>query len=178
MKDHLDFKPIKDHPELVSESVYKIAQNSPDVFVGQIDPQYMNGSALSDHYDVNLEDGANCIVVRGKRGEVRTTAAVLVPVGYRADLNGLVCEKLDAKKVSMAPLEEVIAESGMEYGSITPVGLPEFWKIFVDSRLMEKETIIVGGGKQISKLRVSTAFLKQLPNVEVVDNLANIILEA
>lgn len=173
MKEHLDFKPVKDHQELVSESVFKVASTSPDVLVGQIDPQYMNGTALSDHYDVNLEDGANCIVVRGKRGETRTTAAVLVPVGYRADLNGLVCEKLDAKKVSMAPLEEVIAESGMEYGSITPVGLPESWKILIDSRLMEKEAIIVGGGKQISKLRVTTAFLNQLPNVEIVKNLSN-----
>jgi prolyl-tRNA editing enzyme YbaK/EbsC (Cys-tRNA(Pro) deacylase) len=158
MKEHLDFKPIKDHPELVSESVYKAAADTLGVLVGRIDPQYMNGTALSDHYDVNLEDGANCIVVRGKRGEVRITAAVLVPVGYRADLNGLVCEKLNAKKVSMAPLEDVIAESGMEYGSITPVGLPETWKILIDSRLMEKETIIVGGGKQVSKLLVPTIF--------------------
>lgn len=173
MKEHLDFKLIKEHPELVSESVHKVAADSPDVLVGQIDPQYMNGAALSDHYDVNLEDGANCIVVRGKRGEIRTTAAVLVPVGYRADLNGLVCEKLDAKKVSMAPLEDVIQESGMEYGSITPVGLPSSWRILVDSRLMEKEFIIVGGGKQVSKLKVQTTFLKQLPNVEVVENLAH-----
>ncbi len=177
MKEHLDFKSIEEHPELVSESVYKVAGNSSEVLVGQIDPQYMNGTALSNHYDVNLEDGANCIVVRGKRGEIRMTAAVLVPVGYRADLNRLVCEKLDAKKVSMAPLEEVIAESGMEYGSITPVGLPEAWKILIDSRLMAKKTIIVGGGKQISKLRISTSFLKQLPHVEVVENLANKIPE-
>jgi len=174
MKEHLEFKTIKDHPELVSESVYRAAGNSPDVLVGQIDPQYMNGVALSDHYDVPLEDGANCIVVRGKRGEIRMTAAVLVPVGYRADLNGVVCEKLDAKKVSMTPLEEVLEETGMEYGSITPVGLPASWKILVDSRLMEKGSIIVGGGKQISKLRVPTAFLKQLPNVEVVEGLANV----
>jgi prolyl-tRNA editing enzyme YbaK/EbsC (Cys-tRNA(Pro) deacylase) len=138
----------------------------------------MNGTALSEHYDVNLEDGANCIIVRGKRGEMRITAAVLVPVGYRADLDGLVCEKLDTKKVSMAPLEDVIAESGMEYGSITPVGLPEAWKILIDSRLVKKESIIVGGGKQISKLRVSTAFLKQLPNVEIVENLANKVVDA
>ncbi|MFA5967078.1 MAG: YbaK/EbsC family protein [Patescibacteria group bacterium] len=178
MKEHLDFQPIKDHSELVSESVYRAAADSPGVLVGQIDPQYMNGVALADHYDVSLEDGANCIVVRGKRGETITTAAVLVPVGYRADLNGLVCELLDAKTVSMAPLEEVIQETGMEYGSITPVGLPESWKILIDSRLMEKETIIVGGGKQISKLRVSTAFLKHLPNVEVVENLANKVAEA
>ena len=172
MKEHLDFKPIAEHPELVSTSVYEAAKDS-EVLVGQIDPQYMNGSALSDQYDVALEDGANCIVVRGKRGEERMMAAVLVPVGCRADLNGLVCEKLNAKKVSMAPLEDVIQETGMEYGSITPVGLPHSWKVLIDSRLMLKEKIIVGGGKQISKLLVPTAFLKSLPNVEVVEGLGN-----
>lgn len=172
MKEHLDFQPVKDHPELVSESVYKAASDS-EVLVGKIDPEYMNGSALSDHYDVNLEDGANCIVVKGKRGEERMIAAVLVPVGYRADLNGLVCEKLNAKKVSMAPLEEVIVETAMEYGSITPVGLPSSWKILIDSRLMQKERIVVGGGKQISKLLVPTAFLKDLSNAEVVEGLGN-----
>lgn len=172
MKEHLDFQPVKEHPELVSDSVYRDTEDS-DVLVGKIDPQYMNGTALSDHYDVNLDDGANCIVVKGKRGEERMIAAVLVPVGYRADLNGLVCEKLNAKKVSMAPLEEVIEETGMEYGSITPVGLPESWKVLIDSRLMQKEKIIVGAGKQIAKLLVPTAFLKALPNVEVVQDLGS-----
>jgi prolyl-tRNA editing enzyme YbaK/EbsC (Cys-tRNA(Pro) deacylase) len=172
MKEHLDFQPVKDHPELVSDSVYKAAAQS-DVLVGKIDPQYMNGTALSDHYDVNLEDGGNCVIVRGKRGEVRTMAAIAVPVGYRADLNGIVCEKLDAKKVSMALLEDVIQETGMEYGSITPVGLPASYRILIDSRLMEKEKIVVGGGKQISKLLVPTSYFKTLPNVEIVEGLSN-----
>ncbi len=172
MKEHLDFQPIKDHPELVSESVYEAAKDS-SVLVGRIDPQYMNGTALSDHYDVELEDGANCIVVKGKRGEERMLAAVLVPVGYRADINGLVCEKLNAKKVSMAPLEEVLQETGMEYGSVTPVGLPTTWKVLIDNQLMEKKNIIVGSGKQISKLLVSTAFLRMQPNVEIVEGLGN-----
>lgn len=172
MKDRLDFKPIAEHSTLVSESVFKVAVGS-NILVGEIDPQYMNGHALSDHYDINPDDGANCIVVRGRRGEVRTTAAVLVPVGYRADLNGIVCERLDAKKVSMAPLDEVLQETGMEYGSITPVGLPATWKVLIDSRLMSKEKIIVGGGRQISKLLVPTAFFKDMPNIEVVEGLGS-----
>lgn len=172
MREHLDFQPIKDHPELVSPSVYEAAADS-DILVGKIDPEYMNGTALSDHYDVNQEDGGNCVIVRGKRGEVRTMAAVLVPVGFRADLNGVVCEKLDAKKVSMAPLEDVIAETGMEYGSITPVGLPSSYRILIDSRLMEKEKVVVGGGKQISKLLVPTAYFKTLPNVEIIEGLSS-----
>lgn len=172
MKEHLDFQPIKNHPELVSDSVYKIAHNLSGVLVGEIDPQYMNGAALSEHYDVGLEDGANCIVVYGKRGGNKTMAAVVIPVGYRADLKGLVSQRLGVKSVSMAPLETVIEETDMEYGSITPLGLPQSYSILIDSRLMEKETIIIGGGKQISKLRVPTLLFKQIPNTEIVDNLA------
>ncbi len=177
MKEHLHFKALKDHPELVSTSVYKMAGSAQDVLVGEIDPQYMNGTALSDHYDVDVTEGINCIVVRGKREGEKVTAAILVPVGFRADLNRIVPERLEVKKVSMAPLEEVIEETGMEYGSITPIGLPDSWKILIDSRILLKETIIIGGGKQISKLRVPVAFLQQLPQVEVVEGLAKQIPE-
>jgi len=175
MTGSLNFQPIEDCPELASVSTLEAAKAFSGISIAEIDPQYMGGHELSEHYGVNPEDGANCIVVRGKRGESKTTAAVLVPVGYRADLNGLVCEKLDAKKVSMAPLEEILQETGMEYGSITPVGLPSIYKILIDSRLMAKEKIIVGGGKQISKLLVPTAYFKTLANVEVVEGLANLV---
>jgi prolyl-tRNA editing enzyme YbaK/EbsC (Cys-tRNA(Pro) deacylase) len=167
----LHFQPAVEHPELVTGSVFK--QLSPDIQVAEIDPQYMNGLALFKQYGGSPEDGANCVIVRGKRGTEIIMAAVVIPVGYRADLNGIVSEKLNARKVSMAPLEEVLAQTGMEYGSITPIGLPESYKIFIDSRLMEKKNIIVGGGKQISKLLVPTAFFKTLPNVDVIEGLAN-----
>lgn len=172
MTGTLHFKSIQEHPELVSETVREVASRYPEILVAEIDPQYMNGLSLSEHYGVLPEDGANCIVVRGKRGEERVTAAVLAPVGFRADLNGIVCEKLNAKKVSMAPLDEVLLQTGMEYGSITPIGLPTDWKILIDSRLMQKEKIIVGGGKQISKILVPTAIFKELQNVEIVEGLA------
>lgn len=172
MESTLNFQPVADHPQLVSESVFQATPPSSGVLVAEIDPQYMNGLTLTEHYGGNPDDGANCIIVRGKRGETRTTAAILVPVGYRADLNGIVCEKLNAKKVSMAPLEETLQETGMEYGSITPVGLPDTYRLLIDSRIMEKENIVVGGGKQISKLLVPTAFLKSLSNVEIVEDLA------
>lgn len=173
MKETLIFTSVIEHPDLVSESVLKASQQFPDIQVAEINPEYMNGLALSEHYDVLPDEGVNCVVVRGRRGEVRTTAAVLIPVGYRADLNGMVCEQLDAKKVSLAPLDDVIKETGMEYGSITPIGLPASWRMLIDSRLMEKEWVIVGGGKQISKLRVPTSILKELPNAEILEGLAN-----
>ena len=60
----------------------------------------------------------------------------------------------------------------MEYGSITPFGLPESYKILVDSRLMEKEKIVVGGGKQISKLLLPTSVF-QMIGAEIIENLSN-----
>ncbi len=175
MKETLEFKTIQDHPELVSGSVHAATSGRSDVLVGEIDPQYMNGFDLSNHYDIDQYPGANCIIVRGKREGTYVLAAVLVPVGSRADLNGVVCEKLNTKKVSMAPLEEVLEETGMEYGSITPVGLPDSYKILIDSRLMQHKTVIVGGGKQVSKILVPTDFFTTLQNVEVVEGLANFI---
>lgn len=169
----LNFQPLAGRPELTVTSVLEAGTSFPDILIAEIDPAYMGGPELAEHYGTDPTDGANCVVVRGKRGETRMTAAVLVPVGYRADINGIVCEKLGAKKVSMAPLDEVLAETGMEYGSITPVGLPRSYKILIDSRLMEKERIIVGGGKQISKLLVPTAYFRGLPNAEIIEGLAN-----
>src|SRR4051812_44651908 len=113
MKVPLEFKPVHENKNLVSDSVYDAVGSDSGVLVAEIDPQYMNGLALSEHYDCNPEDGANCVIVKGKRGEERILAAIIVPVGSRADLNGVVCEKLGVKKVSMAPLEEVLQETGM-----------------------------------------------------------------
>ena len=168
----LEFKPVQENPMLVSDSVLKALSSDFGVLVAEIDPQYMNGLSLSEHYGLNPDDGANCIIVRGERDGVKVMAAVVAPVGHRSDLNGVVCQKLYVKKVSMAPLEEILKETGMEYGSITPIGLPGTYKILIDNRLMQKEWIIVGGGKQISKLLVSTDVFRKLPNVEVVEGLA------
>lgn len=137
MTGTLDFRPVAERPEIVSESVLQVAAGHSGIMAAQIDPQYMNGTDLSDHYGTNPDDGANCIVVRGKDGQF---AAVLEPVGYRADLNGVVKEKLGTK-VSMAPLDEVLQATGMEYGSITPIGLPAGWKMLIDSRLMQKSRL-------------------------------------
>ncbi len=41
--------------------------------------------------------------------------------------------------VSVAPLEYVLEKTEMEYGSITPIGLPIEWEILVDSLIKEKK---------------------------------------
>jgi len=73
---------------------------------------------------VSLGESANCVVVAGRRGEVTTLAACVVLATTRADVNGLVRRLLDVRKISFASTDVAVSASAMEYGGITPVGLP------------------------------------------------------
>ena len=86
-------------------------------------------------------------------------------VNYEEELN---C----AKKVSFAPLELVTELSGQEYGSITPVGLPQDWLVLVDASVMEQDRVVIGGGLAHSKLQIPTALFKEMANAVIVEGLA------
>ena len=40
----------------------------------------------------------------------------------------------------------------MEYGGITPVGLPAGWRLLVDARVLDIEVAVIGSGVRRSKL--------------------------
>lgn len=171
--ESLEFKPVIDNPELVAENVFELAkniENGRDVLVARIDSRFMGGTELCEHYGVDPNEGANCVIVEATKGDASEFVAIVVPVGYRADLNGFVRKHLDARRVSLAPLDKILQLTGMEYGSITPFGLPR-WRILIDSSLMNKEKIVIGGGKQISKLLIPTTILRTLPGTEVIEGL-------
>ena len=64
----------------------------------------------------------------------------------RADVNGLVRRHLGARKASFAPQDVAVAESGMAYGGITPVGLPAGWPVLVDPAVAAAEFVVIGSG--------------------------------
>ena len=72
-------------------------------------------------------------MVSGRTGEERIAACV-VRADTRVDVNTLVRGLLDVRKASFLSMERAVAESGMEYGGITPVGLPGAWRVLVDER--------------------------------------------
>ena len=51
-------------------------------------------------------------------------AACLILATTRADVNGFVKRHLDVRKASFLPMERAVELTGMEYGGITPIGLP------------------------------------------------------
>jgi prolyl-tRNA editing enzyme YbaK/EbsC (Cys-tRNA(Pro) deacylase) len=89
----------------------------------------------------------------------------------RADVNGLARRTLDARKVSFAPMDKAVSQTGMEYGGITPIGLPLDWPILVDKAVVDSEWVIIGSGIRKSKLVVPGSFFRTLPNVQVLEGL-------
>ena len=57
----------------------------------------------------------------------------------------------------------------MEYGGITPIGLPADWQLIVDEAIMLKERVIIGSGIRGSKLLVESSIFTHLPNAAIKD---------
>src|SRR5262245_18553656 len=108
-------------------------QNTDAVLIAEIDPELADTAAFCAAYQVPPEISANCVVVTGKREGQQRYAACLVFATARADVNGVARRLLDVRKASFAATAEAVEATGMEYGGITPIGLPAGWPIFVDA---------------------------------------------
>jgi prolyl-tRNA editing enzyme YbaK/EbsC (Cys-tRNA(Pro) deacylase) len=69
-------------------------------------------------------------------------------------------------------MDQAVELTGMEYGGITPLGLPADWPLLVDARVAAADAVVVGSGIRGSKLAVPGAVLAALPGAEVVPDLA------
>jgi len=162
----LTFVPASDAPQLVAEPVKPHLQNG--LWVSEIDPELADTAAFCEHYDIGLEMSANCVVVEARPAERTWHAACLVLATTRADVNGVVRKHLGARKISFAPMETAVSLTGMEYGGITPVGLPADWPILVDENMIGQDRVIIGSGIRGSKILVPTSVLASLPAAEVM----------
>jgi prolyl-tRNA editing enzyme YbaK/EbsC (Cys-tRNA(Pro) deacylase) len=162
--------PALDRPDLLADPVAAAIREHglADVLVAEIDPTDADTAAFCARYDVGLDVSANCVVVAGRRGADTTLAACVVLATDRADVNGVVRRRLDARKASFAPMDVAVAETGMEYGGITAIGLPAGWPILVDQRVDATDHVIIGSGVRRSKLVVPGALLARLPGAEVI----------
>lgn len=168
------------HPELVAPAVAnRLALLPPDaaarIGVAEIDAELADTAAFCERYGVAPEASANCVVVKGKRGGEVRYAACMVLATTRADVNGVVRRRLDVRSASFAPMDEAVALTGMEYGGITPVGLPDDWPILVDAAVAAAAEVVIGGGVRGSKLFLPGAALLELPGAELVEGLGRAV---
>jgi prolyl-tRNA editing enzyme YbaK/EbsC (Cys-tRNA(Pro) deacylase) len=143
------------------------------VRVGAIDPALADTAAFCAEYGVGLDQSANCVVVAAKRAGTTTYAACMILATTRADINGLARRHLGARKISFAPMDEAVELTGMEYGGITPLGLPCGWPILVDAAVAAAPEVVIGSGIRGSKLWLPGSALALLPDAEVLEGLGN-----
>ncbi|QIK67817.1 hypothetical protein G7072_17010 [Nocardioides sp. HDW12B] len=170
----LDADPALDRPELLAEPVRALLEQwdaADRVGVVEIDPDQADTATLTSAYDLPLEASGNCVVVGGRRSGEERVAACVVRADTRADVNNLVKRRLDVRKATFLAMDDAVARTGMEYGGITPVGLPGDWRLLVDQRLTEAPVVILGSGLRRSKILLPGSLLAELPGAEVVADL-------
>jgi prolyl-tRNA editing enzyme YbaK/EbsC (Cys-tRNA(Pro) deacylase) len=136
------------------------------------DPRWADTAVFVEHYGRDLlERSANCVVVAGKRAGETTLAACVVLSTTRVDVNGVVRRQLGARKASFASMDMATGETGMEYGGITPLGLPDGWPVLVDAAVVDLPYVLVGSGRRRGKLLVPGKAFAELPGAVVLEGL-------
>ena len=155
------------HPE-----VHKILQSRSIAHEAlDCDPALADTADFCQHYGYQPEQSANTLLLGSTKGEPKYACCVVL-AHCRLDVNKVVRKKLGVRKLSFATPEITKELTGMELGGVTPFGLPQHLPLWIDSRVMECEKIILGGGNRSSKILMAPAGLTLLDNTEVVDGLA------
>jgi len=137
----LEVVPALDRPDLLAPAVASALTSLAGMLAGdstgvaEIDPDLADTAAFCERYGVDPAVSANCVVISGKRGGETRFAACVILATTRADVNGAARRQLDVRKASFAPMGRGGGRDRMEYGGITPVGLPADWPVLVDARV-------------------------------------------
>jgi prolyl-tRNA editing enzyme YbaK/EbsC (Cys-tRNA(Pro) deacylase) len=139
------------------------------------DPDLADTAAFCETYGYAADDSANAIVVVGK-SDPPVFAMCLVLADSRLDVNKVVRKRLGTRKCSFASAEHTIEMTGMQVGGVTPFGTTQPLDLWIDSRVMERDNLIIGGGSRDRKLLVPPATLAAHPRAEVIEGLAKPIV--
>ncbi|MFI5733234.1 YbaK/EbsC family protein [Kribbella sp. NPDC051587] len=163
----LEWRPAAEVPELLAAPVREALGDLPAYAVA-IDPELADTAAFCARYDVPMAASANCVIVLGKRGGESSYAAVLVLADDRADVNGVIRKHLGVRKISFAAQDDAVGTTGMEYGGITPIGLPAEWPVLVDEAVVQAGPVVIGSGIRASKILIDGTALATLPSATVL----------
>lgn len=170
--------PALDRPDLLAEPVRAALEALAATGAGlswlevtEIDPDLADTATLVEATGLPMDDMGNCIVVSGQRAGEERIAAALVLGTTRVDVNKTVRKTLDVRKCSFMPMDDAVTRTGMEYGGITPIGLPADWPVLVDAAVLDRPSVIIGSGLRRSKLRLPGARAAELPGAQVVEGL-------
>lgn len=171
---NLSILPISDHLDLlalpVKDGIVNGGMLKENIGIAKIDPAFSDTASFCDHYAVPLGNTVNCVVIEVERGDKKWFAACAIFGTMRADVNGLVRRQLGARRASFASMDAALQQTGMEYGGISPIGLPVDWPLIVDSTVVSAEIIVIGSGLRGSKLIIPGNMLTSLSSVVILES--------
>ena len=130
--------------------------------------EFSDTQNFCDHYGFDIEDSCNAILIKAKKPE-EFYAMFCVLGSTRLDVNKKAKIAMGAKRVSFASREEAEQVTNQIYGGISPLGLPDNIKIFIDKNVMNREKLFIGAGNRVSKFFLSPKLLIELTKAEVLD---------
>lgn len=160
----------------MSDTLLKIRQflesTNLEFEVMECDSELADTKIFCREYGIKLEDSVNAIVVKTKTGELKYAICALLAT-TKLDINKTIRKKLGARKVSFADIEETAKLTTMDIGGVTPLSLPISLPLWVDSKVMDRNFIVLGGGNRTSKIKVSPMIFNYTLNTEIIEGLAN-----
>ena len=130
--------------------------------------EFSDTENFCNHYGFDIEDSCNAILIKAKKPEEFYAMFCLLGAN-RLDVNHKAKEAMGAKRVSFASRDEAELVTKQIYGGISPLGLPENIKVFIDKNVIEREKLFIGAGNRVSKFFLSPETLIKLSRAEVLD---------
>ncbi len=131
-------------------------------------PEWADTEVFCANYNIPRDRAANTILVASK-SDPKQYSACLVLANTKLDVNHAVSRLMGIKRLSFASADETKAVTGQSIGGVTIFGLPDTIPVYLDSRVMDAEYVIVGGGNRSTKIKLSPAELRKIPHATVSD---------
>jgi prolyl-tRNA editing enzyme YbaK/EbsC (Cys-tRNA(Pro) deacylase) len=148
------------------ENLYIENQETLEIF--ECKDKFSDTQSFCDYYGYKIEDSCNAIMIKSKKPQEFYALFCVLGID-RLDVNHKGKSVLNSNKLSFASREEAEKITEQTYGGISPLGLPENIKVYVDKNVMTRERVFIGGGNRISKFFLSPETLVSLTNASVVD---------
>ena len=153
----------------IHNTVAKVFEKNEEVLeIFECKDEFSDTQNFCDYYGFDIEDSCNAILIKSKK-PTEFYAMFCVLGSTRLDVNQKAKIAMGAKRVSFASREEAEEVTNQIYGGISPLGLPDNIKIFIDKNVMNREKLFIGAGNRVSKFFLSPKLLVDLTDAEVLD---------
>ena len=131
-------------------------------------PEWADTDVFCANYNIPRDHAANAILIASKT-EPKQYAVCLVLATTKLDVNHAVSKLMGIKRLSFASPDETKAVTGQAIGGVTVFGLPDSIPLYIDSRIMANDYVIVGGGNRSTKIKLAPSELRRIPQANTAE---------